>query len=57
MPWDFFTFPEFPYELAPGDLAARAEAQDFPSGEIVQVCMCVHVRVFGRGVRAWVFER
>ncbi|PNW70719.1 hypothetical protein CHLRE_17g731700v5 [Chlamydomonas reinhardtii] len=36
VPWDFFTFPEFPYELAPGDLAARAEAQDFPSGEIVQ---------------------
>ncbi|KAG2431860.1 hypothetical protein HXX76_009353 [Chlamydomonas incerta] len=36
VPWDFFTFPEFPYEAAPGNLAARAKAEDFPSGEIVQ---------------------
>ncbi|KAG2454395.1 hypothetical protein HYH02_001418 [Chlamydomonas schloesseri] len=36
VPWDFFTFPEFPYEAVPGDLAARAKAQTYPSGEVVK---------------------
>ncbi|GLC46080.1 monooxygenase [Pleodorina starrii] len=45
VPWTCYTFPEFPYDKAPRELAERAEREGYPSGETVKeyiAAYCAH---------------